>query len=236
MKDFNGAHKASSFGGRSKFGAKSGARGGFGKPQRGGFSDRGGRDFERPTMHKAICSDCGNSCEVPFRPTGGKPVLCSSCFSMQKGGERKSFGDRGDRGDRGGRDFSAGADRKMFKATCEECGNTCEVPFRPMEGKPVFCSDCFHGSEQPSARKSFKSQDNSQELSALHVKLDQILVLLKNINLSGEKNEQKEEISSALKVAKKDLKGAVVAEKKIKKPVKAKEGNLKKVKAVKRKA
>jgi CxxC-x17-CxxC domain-containing protein len=38
------------------------------------------------------------------------------------------------------RDFGP---REMHKATCSECGNECEVPFKPMEGKPVFCKDCY---------------------------------------------------------------------------------------------
>ena len=31
--------------------------------------DRGPRE-----MHKAICSDCKKECEVPFKPTEGRPV------------------------------------------------------------------------------------------------------------------------------------------------------------------
>ncbi|GAI42060.1 unnamed protein product [marine sediment metagenome] len=38
----------------------------------GRFGGRG-RDFPRE-MHKAICSDCGKECEVPFKPTEGRPV------------------------------------------------------------------------------------------------------------------------------------------------------------------
>ena len=34
-------------------------------------------------------------------------------------------------------------ERKMYKATCSDCGVDCEVPFEPEEGKPVRCSDCF---------------------------------------------------------------------------------------------
>ena len=30
-----------------------------------------------------------------------------------------------------------------YKATCSKCGNSCEVPFKPVNGKPVFCRDCF---------------------------------------------------------------------------------------------
>lgn len=49
-----------------------------------GRSFGGRRDFnrgsDRPTLHKAICSKCGKECEVPFRPTGAKPVFCRDCF------------------------------------------------------------------------------------------------------------------------------------------------------------
>jgi CxxC-x17-CxxC domain-containing protein len=33
----------------------------------------------------------------------------------------------------------------MHKATCAQCGSPCEVPFRPVEGRPIYCRDCFHG-------------------------------------------------------------------------------------------
>jgi CxxC-x17-CxxC domain-containing protein len=31
----------------------------------------------------------------------------------------------------------------MFPATCSRCAKETEVPFRPTNGKPVYCSDCF---------------------------------------------------------------------------------------------
>ena len=34
-------------------------------------------------------------------------------------------------------------DREMHKAVCSECGQECEVPFKPAEGKPVYCKDCY---------------------------------------------------------------------------------------------
>lgn len=43
----------------------------------------GGRNFRQ--MHKAICSSCGRECEVPFKPSGEKPVFCSSCFEKNRG-------------------------------------------------------------------------------------------------------------------------------------------------------
>ena len=42
------------------------------------------RSSEPREMHKAVCSDCGAECEVPFKPTEGKPVFCQSCFRNKK--------------------------------------------------------------------------------------------------------------------------------------------------------
>lgn len=33
--------------------------------------------------HKAICSECGEKCEVPFKPTDDKPVLLQQLFLNQ---------------------------------------------------------------------------------------------------------------------------------------------------------
>ena len=53
-------------------------------PQRD--SDFGGfrRDFGPREMHKATCSDCGQECEVPFKPAQGRPVYCRDCFQKHK--------------------------------------------------------------------------------------------------------------------------------------------------------
>ncbi len=55
----------------------------FDKP---GRFDRGGREnsFRERSFTKAICGDCGKECEVPFRPTGGRPVYCKECFPRHK--------------------------------------------------------------------------------------------------------------------------------------------------------
>lgn len=72
-------------------------KGGFkgnGGGYKGGFKggNRGGDRADRGpvTMHSAICSSCGKSCEVPFRPTGDKPVYCRDCFAGRSamGGDR----------------------------------------------------------------------------------------------------------------------------------------------------
>ncbi len=48
-------------------------------------------------------------------------------------------------GNFGGKFSKGGDDRRveMHKATCANCGKSCEVPFRPNGEKPVYCSDCF---------------------------------------------------------------------------------------------
>jgi CxxC-x17-CxxC domain-containing protein len=42
-------------------------------------------------MFSATCSSCGNVAQVPFQPSGDKPVYCSSCF-QQRGGANRSGG------------------------------------------------------------------------------------------------------------------------------------------------
>jgi len=52
-----------------------------------GSNDRRGsfRGNQGPReMHKAVCADCGNECEVPFKPSGDKPVYCKDCFNKRK--------------------------------------------------------------------------------------------------------------------------------------------------------
>lgn len=62
----------------------------------GGRSSFGGRRDDRPReMFKTVCSNCGKDCEVPFRPTTGKPVYCSDCFETMGG--RNSDGGRPER-------------------------------------------------------------------------------------------------------------------------------------------
>ncbi|MGB9748966.1 MAG: CxxC-x17-CxxC domain-containing protein [Candidatus Woesearchaeota archaeon] len=41
-------------------------------------------NFEQRKMYKAICSDCGKECEVPFKPTEGKPVYCKECYQKRR--------------------------------------------------------------------------------------------------------------------------------------------------------
>lgn len=69
-----------------------GNRGGDRKFGGGGKFGGGNRFGGAPRqMFATVCSTCGQSCEVPFRPTGERPVYCNNCFKSQGGNDR---GDR----------------------------------------------------------------------------------------------------------------------------------------------
>jgi len=75
---FGGGSRGGFGGGRGGFRDRDSDDGGFGGG-RGGFGrDRGER---RPLeMHEVVCDKCKKKCEVPFKPTAGKPVYCRECF------------------------------------------------------------------------------------------------------------------------------------------------------------
>lgn len=182
--------RGGSYGGKRDFGdRKFGGGNKFGGGSKFGGS-RGGRDFGGPkTMHRANCAECGDECEVPFRPSGDRPVYCSQCFSAQGGGS-----DRSDRSERRSFDKPRHEERRGHQAVCDKCGENCEVPFRPTAGKPVFCSKCFDKGGS-SANKDVNPM--KEQMATLNAKLDKILSLLgskapKEI-VSEKKNESKPE-------------------------------------------
>jgi len=63
------------------------------------------RDRELTTV---TCSDCGNECQIPFKPKDDRPVYCRDCFQNHKpqersGGSRFNRGSSYGRNDRGSR-------------------------------------------------------------------------------------------------------------------------------------
>lgn len=42
--------------------------------------------FNQRIMYKAVCADCSKACELPFRPSGDRPVYCKECFAKRKAG------------------------------------------------------------------------------------------------------------------------------------------------------
>jgi CxxC-x17-CxxC domain-containing protein len=67
---------------------------GFGRSNFGRSSFRGNEGPRE--MFKAVCGKCGKDCEVPFRPSGDRPVFCSECFQNSRGeGDSRNYSNRG---------------------------------------------------------------------------------------------------------------------------------------------
>lgn len=98
----------------------------------------------------------------------------------------------------------------MYTATCSTCGKECEVPFKPIGGKPVFCRDCFKKKDRtgdferparsfgkmPFRKEGFRKDsyapsaaghdDTKKQLAEINAKLDTILATLADLELDAE--------------------------------------------------
>lgn len=190
MKNFRDSKSYSPGGGKKfggGFGSKPAGRGGF-----GGSRSFGGRSEGRPSMHPAVCDDCGKHCEVPFKPSGDRPVLCSDCFGGNKSksgpsSRGRDFGGGRDRDFGGGRDFGRNRfeEKRMHEAECDGCGELCEVPFKPTGERPVYCSDCFGQSKRDArASQPFRSTESTpsgENTDSLHAKVDALKLQLEKM-------------------------------------------------------
>ena len=78
-----------------------------------------------------ICKECGKEFvftagEQEFYASRGfenEPKRCKACLDARRNANR--------------------AQREMFTATCASCGGEAKLPFKPREGRPVYCSDCY---------------------------------------------------------------------------------------------
>jgi CxxC-x17-CxxC domain-containing protein len=122
------------------------------------------------------------------------------------GGKKKFKDDKKYGGTRSRDSRTAGPASEMFSTTCSDCGKACQVPFKPSDAKPVYCSNCFgmkksaneqRGSEHRGGRPEKKSYDNKpaqqsatrgvgndvitdlkRQITGLEVKLNRILDLI----------------------------------------------------------
>ncbi len=88
------------------------------------------------------CAKCGaHISQLPFQPSGDRPVYCSDCNRAfrqtrdDRGGSRGGFGGRASTGP-----------RQMFSVnlSCASCGQAItQLPFQPTGDKPVYCRDCM---------------------------------------------------------------------------------------------
>ena len=102
------------------------------------------RGFTEPRR----CASCRASRKAARNAEGGGSYGSSSSYSSGSYGSGYSDGAGsygGGSGGYGGGGYASRdrGPREMFAATCSSCGREAQVPFRPTNGKPVYCSDCF---------------------------------------------------------------------------------------------
>lgn len=134
-----------------------------------------------------------------FKPRAGAPKRFDSRGPKASFGGKPSYQKKSNWADRGD---SRSADRSttLYKANCAKCGNECEVPFRPVNGKPVFCRNCFvktgdtdtrgragdrfqkrEFSSAPQTRAEFPKSDNGpvlKQLEYLGSKIDRLIAAM----------------------------------------------------------
>ena len=111
-----------------------------------------------------------------FKPTNksGKRSYGSSYDDRQKRSSRLDSPRSGGR-DFERRDSEPSFERRMHPVICAKCGEPCEVPFRPRECKPVYCSNCFRKDDNYEPRSPAHSKG---ELDQINEKLDKIMKAL----------------------------------------------------------
>ena len=184
----------------------------------GGRDDRSGGREDRQ-MHRATCADCGKSCEVPFKPTGGKPVYCSNCFQREespRGRADRSFG---------------GGDNKKFGSRDERPRGRDERPSRGRDDRS-FDRDYRPRRDTPRSSDAGSGARDSKKYEEINAKLDKILAFLQSDKASSTRVERKEAPSAPALEKKVVLKKAAtkktVSKEKVAKKVSPKKADAKK--------
>jgi CxxC-x17-CxxC domain-containing protein len=162
--------------GRNKGGGdRGGSRGGFGGGKFGGKPSFQKKEWgsRETTMHKAVCSDCSKDCEVPFRPTGEKPVLCKDCF----GGSR----DAGRSIDRGASRNDSYPARKSFDTRFEN-----REPFGAKKSAGDREMRPLREYKAPSPNGGAFGEDVKKTLSEMNSKLDRLVNTLEKLAAAGQ--------------------------------------------------
>lgn len=104
-----------------------------------------------------ICADCGRE----FIFTAGEqlffhdkqfkndPKRCKPCKVRRAGG-----GGAGVSSGMGSGPVAAGISRTETRTVCSSCGVETTVPFKPTQGRPVLCRQCFQQQPQASQPRS----------------------------------------------------------------------------------
>ncbi len=89
--------------------------------------------FEDKTL---VCKECGNE----FVFTAGEQEFYAEKGFENEPGRCKTCRDARKRRMNGG---SRRQNRPMYDAICADCGVATQVPFKPREDRPVYCSECY---------------------------------------------------------------------------------------------
>src|SRR3972149_6429912 len=164
-----GSRYGGSSSGGSRYGGSSGGGSRYGGSSRFNRGSDGNRRIE---MHNAICGDCGNECEIPFKPKDSRPVYCRECFQNHKPQEPSVSGfNRNDRGSRYSRDSGGGSRYgRDFSSKFEK------------DRTPIHSRDSFRKNEyQPKnivyqkKTRDYNSNESDEFYSTLRTKLFKIL-------------------------------------------------------------
>ena len=93
------------------------------------------------------CSECATTFtftveeQEHFASRGytNEPKRCPSCRQARKARQNGNSGNSFNRS----ANYGNSSTREMFPVKCSECGKDTEVPFKPSNGRPVYCSDCY---------------------------------------------------------------------------------------------
>ena len=78
-------------------------------------------------------------------------------FQKRSGGPRAGGPGRGGFGGARKRFGSSDGASAIHSAVCSQCGEPCKVPFKPIEGKSVYCNNCFKRDDRSDSRPGTRS-------------------------------------------------------------------------------
>ena len=82
---------------------------------------------------------------------------------LKFGGKKKSVKNKYQSGGRRPETHSKDTSGQLFSATCSECQKQCDVPFRPSNDKPVYCSACFGMKKSGHESRNNEQRNHSTE-------------------------------------------------------------------------
>ena len=127
----------------------------FAKKSYGGNSTTG----VRAELHAATCSKCGKPCEVPFMPSGDRPVLCRDCFIPKS--------EVGERGRPQFNKFANKSDSRGEKRSFDD-------RFAPRADRPTYSKRTSFAASASTPVNNSGNDEVKKQLSEIKTKLDEL--------------------------------------------------------------